>query len=260
MLHEIGHDFDASYWHFVADVFYFAMNPMNVIVQAILKSPIVVKNVMQNINKATLWLSEHIPPFKLINNAIEGLALQIAPFFNTRKILALPYMLMNASILPLSLKGYAAEKFADSFATSYGYGEPLSRALNKIENEEYSKIAKSMQDSKILNIGHDFNKTLVRIIFYGLDVHPDNAARAQHQLNKLRRDIKDPNLSPKIRKELEAQIKTMENFIDNVMTSNEYAKEKGLYFTVLFNKITMKTFNGKCDPRELIELMGSTEL
>ena len=135
------------------------------------------------------------------------------------------------TINPKNIFGYGAEKFADSFATSYGYGPELSSVMVKLDKYKYNLV--NAADIPVLNIGSDLIKTSTDIALFGTDPHPSNITRINNQLNKLKRDINDPTLTPKIKHELQEQIDRCEKIIED-MTSVDSAND-GRVFSFLYN-------------------------
>ena len=90
--------------------------------------------------------------------------------------------------------------------------------------------------------------------------HPDNVVRIKSQIDKLKRDIKDPNLKPNIKKELEVNIAEMEKFIDDVYLNFDNDDNKNRPISYLWNIMIFKIFKGKLDPREWMEAVFRHEL
>ena len=154
-------------------------------------------------------------------------------------------------ISPKGLMGYGGEKFSDSFATTYGYGEYLSTGLAKIDKNKINIINDIAEYVPVLALGTDLVQTSIDLVTSLADPHPKSAARINNQINKLKRDVNDPNLSPSIKKEINEQIKSMEDTLKKYYTSTDVAK-RGKVLTFVYNYILINVFKGKMDPRELI--------
>ena len=111
-----------------------------------------------------------------------------------------PTKILNA-IGFTGISKYASEKYADSFATAYGYGPALASAFKKLHINEGNSPDKIYYNFPVLNWWYDLNKISTRIIAGLIDVHPSDPSRVMAQLNKLKRDIKDPQLDPRVKKE-----------------------------------------------------------
>ena len=165
-----------------------------------------------------------------------------------------------ASFIASSVSGYASEKYADSFATAYGYGPALSRALQKLNmNKGSASIEQVIYDIPVVNWWYDLNKLSVRVIAGLIDVHPSEPSRVMAQLNKLKRDAKDPQLDPRVKKELEKDINDIETFINKYYLEINTDDNKKAIFSHLYNKIAIKVFKGKTDIREILSLIDIEE-
>lgn len=158
-------------------------------------------------------------------------------------------------INPNNLFGYASEKYADSFATSYGYGLALSTAFAKLEANGTNYTESTIKNIPGLNWVYDLMSVNIGLIYAAVDPHPLTVTRIQSQLTKLKRDAKDPNLNPKLRKELELQIKDQQNFIDNYYLDIDKNDNKKRIFSWMMNYMIIKFFNGRFDFRETFELL-----
>lgn len=164
------------------------------------------------------------------------------------------------AIQPGSLFGYSDEKFSDSFATAYGYGKETIIAHHKLQQNKHLIVNNVGEKIPVLNIGIDFVKAANMISIIPIDPHPDSAIRMQSQINKLKRDLKDPNLDPKIKKELMDNLNEMEDYVDNVILNGEENLKQGKLFTLIYNYIMMKVFKGKADIREIFEIVYNHEM
>ena len=154
---------------------------------------------------------------------------------------------------------YAAEKYSDSFATSYGYGPALANALKKINMNKDSVISKTLYDIPVLNWWYDLIKLSTTVISGLMDEHPSDPSRVMAQLNKLKHDAKDPQLDPRVKKELELDIKNLEYIINDVYLDFQNDENKKAIFTTIYNNIAIKIFKGKTDIRELVSIFDIEE-
>ena len=157
--------------------------------------------------------------------------LDVIQSLSLKKILKRPInLIMDAvfSIMDLLLNPiktidrYYDERFADGFAASYGFGEPLKSSLSKFDGNGISNNT-IIDDvaSKIPVISHLYATACLPglILCTAVDEHPSFEARAYSILKDLKTDLNDPNLSPQMKKQLEKEIKDYEE------SMNRYFKE-----------------------------------
>ena len=130
---------------------------------------------------------------------------------------------------------YIDEKFADHFATMYGYGTELSSSLVKI-------------DYDIKNTGFppkDFFQSFLGCIDLTMDLmfdsHPVLAARLKSTINILEREIDKNNNLPKsekdrIRKQIR-DINVLALQYQNLDKTSDYSFAKTLYFRFVYNNL-----------------------
>lgn len=281
ILHEIGHCFDASFVHYIGsiadiilgetDQFGNKMTPFSKITSILTTELMKISTIQTFSNSLTKIITSWTQEYPSFHNFIIGLERVLGTFADIYSKIASfhflkngkdlivelskgavnPLTLFNHFIRPSAFLAYGGEKRADSFATAYGYGEGLSSALAKLENSKHNLINDVVDKIPILSFGNDFLKTLRDTVTTFMDPHPKNANRLNNQLNKLKRDIHDPNLSPSVKKEIQLQIDSIESMISKYFTSTDVAKQ-GRVFTFLYNYILIRVFKGKLDIREII--------
>lgn len=146
---------------------------------------------------------------------------------------------------------YNDEKHSDSFAADYGYGLYLASALQKMYIEE-NTLRSQLYNVPILNWFLDFYDLQSEIISSCLSGYPMDNNRIRSLLDRMKRNLKDKELSPELRKELEAQIKEFEDFYYNEYLSFSNDENKQRVFTWVYKAAVEKLFAGKADLRELI--------
>lgn len=281
ILHEIGHCFDASFFMFLQKINLRLLPEFNGMkLTNTTTTEKVVNSAMSTftsfvmgltpVSKAYQALNRFVSQNPFLNQMVEiisNLMTDVATFFTylqrfniLKDLFKNPTVVIARFINPPNLFGYASEKFADSFATSYGYGKEMSSFLYKFQENKGLEMNEAMTKFPVLNIGYDFAKISGQAATFMLDPHPDNHIRIQSQLNKLKRDLRDPNLDPKIRKELEANIEDIEKFIDETVLNSEERKEKGQIFSYIWAYTLMKVFKGKLDIREIFEAFWNHEM
>ena len=113
-----------------------------------------------------------------------------------------------------------SEKTADRFAAYYGYGTELSTALMKLTDTNGSKYSKYMGGIDLQSaareipiLGHyiGFCNFLTTEVFGIMtDPHPTSMERGKDMLMTLKKDLKRSDISPKMRKQLSAEVAKME--------------------------------------------------
>lgn len=125
--------------------------------------------------------------------------------------------------------GYAAERYSDSFATAYGYGQGLSRGLLKIDgvtaNTTYKKVVNS---NKITAFGDMVLVTFMNIcmMITMMGVHPATAHRIKNGLEKLERDLETGDYPVAVKKSLESDIKTMRKIYTDYLNASDAQKNE----------------------------------
>lgn len=144
----------------------------------------------------------------------------------------LKILYQRAISLLTHFSGYHDEKLADNFVTSYGYGAELSSALSKMELEPKGVMETAIQEKCPL-FGAIIKTPMeaVRFILSILDVHPTTASRVESQLETLKHELKnDKRLDPKVRKDIEDQIKNIENLKKDILENKGAMPTENIYW------------------------------
>lgn len=115
---------------------------------------------------------------------------------------------------------YSNEKFADTFATMYGYGPELHSALSKADkdffkfygNNYYSKTNPLYDWQKLMNM---LNNAYFEYIFGIADPHPNALLRVNISIQYIRRELSKKNLDPKMKLQLVAQLNELQKLVDD---------------------------------------------
>jgi hypothetical protein len=112
---------------------------------------------------------------------------------------------------------YSAEKFADNFAASYGYGVELAEFFNDyrtIENNEKIKIRQSIPVCRVMDL---YSELLCTYTTYFANPHPDNYYRIKFTLDKLKFELKNnkDQLNPKQVAEIESDVNRLESMLSD---------------------------------------------
>jgi len=110
-------------------------------------------------------------------------------------------------------QNYAAEKFCDNFAASYGYAKGIVDTFNKTGNFSYSsKVTSKIPIVRILDY---YSNSLFYFIAYMNDPHPTHQKRVTFALEKLKYELEQnrKNMSPKQIEEIEKDITDIEKLL-----------------------------------------------
>jgi hypothetical protein len=160
-------------------------------------------------------------------------------------ILLIPYNLVSLLFFPLFLKcgreknkkilrrkanrreDYNAEKFADNFAITYGYGKEVAIAFS--DSSTFSRQEALDEKIPFYRITKYMNDMYFHFITIFTNEHPDSVKRVQMVITKLEWELKNnrENLSPKQIADIEQQIKDVKKIV----------RKQPLY-KKFFNKIT----------------------
>lgn len=272
ILHEIGHCFDASLFMLLTNVCImprtkeisnaFIGTAFATFIRAIQSSK-PVAHLYQEFNRIVSQNPTLNKIFSDINMILTDALITLGQFSMLMNGLKVGINLQSyifKLIQPSNMFGYAAEKFADSFATSYGYGKDIASMMHKVERRKGFIIQDTVSKIPILNIGYDFTKVYLTALCSLTDPHPNTATRIQSQLNKLKRDLNDPKLDPKVKREMMDNIHDLEQYINDVVLNPDHADNYGKWVTMYSNYAIIKVFNGKIDPRELFEIVWNHEM
>ena len=260
ILHEIGHNFDTSIFFILSN---FTLNIMDILLSIVVGLTPLKKwigKIQTFIDKFSTMIFNEFPVIRSVYityaNIIISLKEIYYTFTNIPFILKNPHIYLNA-LNPCNIFGYGNEKFADSFATAHGYGKELISALNKIENADGLILGDAIKECGLLAIPYDLASLFTNIALAPLTESPATPIRLKSVISKLKRDLKDPNLDPKLKKELMKQIEDVEKFINNEYISITTDENRNRCIRVLYCKLLM---NFPIDPREFAQWIKPREI
>ena len=138
-----------------------------------------------------------------------------APLQTVANIALAPVNIVVSPIIQFfSIGGKASEQFADSFATAYGYGPSMVRGLNKLN--EYPKELKS--SSAFTKVMYDLGCINYEIINAMQEIHGTHQERIKASINKMRKDLKNGDFSPEMKKDLERELNQLEEMYRQYLT------------------------------------------
>lgn len=279
ILHEIGHNFEATIDNFVA--LYYMTSKILLFpfaITSILNGP---AQMLSFHNKSYNWYIDFIEDMKKDNkplaeimNCIESyqeIILKLSTNINFFILLLNPLAVISSigqkfiseivhflldifSVFKFITLGSKGEIISDTFVTMYGYESDLVTCFNKIENNGMGvDILESANKDPVLGFYVYTLLTPYTLISRIFDPHPSDAARFKQQLYYLKRELQKEDIDPSMRKEIEGRIVALEKNIDNALKIND-----GYYGTLIpktVQKITYvsltKGLRGKLHDRKL---------
>jgi Zn-dependent protease with chaperone function len=158
-------------------------------------------------------------------------------------------------------KGYQNEKFADNFATSYGYGAEVASSMKKMDNPANMQISEKIpkevfNDVPFLLFIQNFYLTILSVPLAIFDPHPQTDTRILDQIRKLKSDISKhgKELGPAVTKEMEEQVKIIEKQYSEL---NELRKHEQ-YIRYIWKQF-VKCLTGKEQPEDMRERIFKTK-
>lgn len=238
IMHEIGHNFYTvtnSWGLYTSDAFYLSdiisailANIMSGRIDNAIKTIISVgsaTNVARKINVSISDLVEKSPAlsavygfYSAIHGAVSDLQMNIGVVLQwifgfqtlpTRVISNIIRYFANPT-------GYANEKFADNFATMYGYGPSLISGMEKMEAMGFNiTLNKMVSNNAILKSINYFYAAPISMISGIFDEHPQFIERARDQQRFLERELSKSSIDPKMKKKLLDNSKSLNKQIDD---------------------------------------------
>ncbi len=143
--------------------------------------------------------------------------------------------------------GYNGEKLSDEFATIYGYGPELASAFEKMDfGGNTGLIGEDIWSDSLLNNFIDLFQLPVKFLFDPFEEHPETISRANNQLKLLEKELTKNGIDPKMKRQIEADIKEIKKTID-LMTIPDI--KDGYIVRRAYAALLLKTCGG--DIREL---------
>ena len=139
---------------------------------------------------------------------------------------------------------YTNEKFADTFAAMFGYGEELHNCLVKmtdnIYKDYYGDEVKQRPDflDQIDAYIYYFNDFLEYVLNVQ-DEHPKKLARIKTSVDYIKKELAKEGLDPKMKKELIDELTRLNKIIDdyiNFPKDQDSCRAIRLYYTMLYKK------------------------
>lgn len=165
----------------------------------------VASSIMVVVNNILYALRCGMDVYNLVANFKRYLLLPINMIYSF--IYRIPEFLISV-VSGRAAEGYYGERFADSFAASYGFGEELASALHKIGGSVTGEPTIDMLYNDIPVFSHVMRLAMIpgMLLLSILDVHPSEETRCASIIKDMRRDLNDPRLDPKLKKQLQKDV------------------------------------------------------
>lgn len=273
ILHEIGHNMDTSIFSYLSRLpgleAFMKADIVTIIQQNLLATLYIdIFQLGTGISKVLQLITQMIDTIPVVGRLIELVSksyLEFRQFLNLYNLAGADFSNIFSPefflrfISPRNLFGYGMEKYADSFASSYGYGPELANAFGRIRSQELFISDKVIYQIPGLNWCYDLVSLFIRVILSAADPHPTDIVRINAQLLKLKKDASDPNMNPKLRKELLGQVSSMQKYVDDYIDLDKNSNKRKI-FSWMYNYITVKVMGNRVDYREVFELISSHEM
>ena len=141
------------------------------------------------------------------------------------------------------------EQFADQFAASYGYGKGCAMFLSLIEDNNYKAFNKM---NIFTQLSTAMDQTLASLLVG--DPHPSYIKRMNYILFIMKKEAKNKDIPKRYRKDLDQQIKDLENNINNILAIQQDDSIR----TRLRKMMNNVSFTTKYSDDELKELSGKS--
>lgn len=241
MLHEIGHNFDYSFYNTI----YYVLNYVeSVIMDSYLDKGFKAQYAQHALDENEKLIKNQdkkkdYEDYKKANAKLRAYSTALmSPFLTIKDIVISP---LTAFITPIvqieSLFGKRKEHFSDSFATAYGYGYDMLNALEKLHTYPKSLI-KADNFTKYL---YDLGVARYEVSLALMEVHGTNQERVKMSIKKLENDLKSGNYPPECKHEIMKEIDKLNDLYNKIISLDPVKKNK---FTSMVRKFFDKVFDG----------------
>ena len=266
MLHEIGHNFTTSAIDYNGN-----LNVLNNVLVGLytfgvytVASTNVVKRASINLNnymaKTFRRLAEVYNSFKSVIGTWSYIIAEYLKFGEFVNGITMPFstmvttiasnvwsITMRYALFPTRfLIGYDDERFADSFATMYGYGPEMQTALEKLHDRKYSVYAmdKFISESPLIANYIDLFKLPVLFIIYAFDEHPELPARMKNACTQIEYDLKNHHFRPAMKARIKHDLKVMQANLAKYEKINTDVTENPKAIRDMYYQWLLENFDG----------------
>ena len=142
----------------------------------------------------------------------------------------------------------STEAFADNFARMYGFGTDLISALNKIE-EFYEKEDELGEKKSFFYLEKARQREIAEFVKMAMeDVHNTNIARAIALVKEYEKELQDPNMPAKVKKNLQDDMFSLQKVIDTYVNHNDDFTKR--LRTAMYEELLKKNPSPETAPQE----------
>jgi hypothetical protein len=246
ILHEVGHNFDITISHFLADILFWSF----CISHGDILTPIFRQPIFKFVMEIQKFI-DSIFPVRVILNTIEMYhklySIVAGPFSVFQTILGIAYRFVTEPIsTPLNmLTGFGQEKFSDSFAVAYGYGPETISMMHKFDT-----IMMTTNKNAFIDTYTWIGRIAPTILLMLVDPHPECQTRAKLALEDLEKAANDRSIPPKMRAAIKRDYVAAKKTYDAFLQV-EPDKQDAIALR-LSRKFKEFAFNGKIDIRSYL--------
>lgn len=254
IIHEVGHNVRRDWLRKTVNVLQGILDPLGSILLQYGFQQYVNMKLPRNLDKSSPEFMRYVGRgVRIIKNLFNGISKYGDMLRSITFLLAHPTALLSFLNPITYVNGYVEEKYADSLATSLGYGPDLARALHKFEN--LSHVFKIKDTPTPVSIVEDFILRSMSILVAPVDVHPDVAIRITSQIKYMKRELNNPDIPAFKKKELAKELADLERYMEEVYLNSKAEQNKKAPFTYIWNVLVYK-MNGIADLREIFNVLA----
>ena len=154
--------------------------------------------------------------------------------------------------------GYSGEVFADSFASTYGYGAATVSLHKKFENMNYKSQFTAAENSHC--VANQYIILMMYMMQMICDCHPTSQTRMKNQINKLKRELNSGDVPDSLKVKVAKDLQNAEAIYNQYLQMDE--SQKHLVAIHAFRNLNERWFGGKLEFRDIINRIvnvGMTE-
>lgn len=278
ILHEIGHNFYNNSYHVVSGRVFISFSVLMYLLQIVINSPdqLSIGVLLVILQLYLLFTPEGRKEFKIIvEKYYPKIVIKILTIFGDILITSLTilakflrYAIFPFSLLHLGMRlpiyflthflprvfildGYYNEKFADNFASSYGYGPEISSLFEKFFTKPNTPVDRVINKIPVLNEIDNFYNFIEHSMINLIDEHPDISTRIAEQSRMLRSELKKKKYPDKMKKQILKDIERVETVYSDYSDLQKKTEDKMALVCIV--RLAWISFFGKPeDIREMI--------
>lgn len=262
IMHEIGHNFQATIspmcrgWSYFMRLVAFLSLPLQYLMNPV--------GGLQMVGGTRRWYTDLIDTWRKEGNSFYSFLNSLSYCMNKMvSFVAFPFnvvmaiqRLLSGIAIPIpqpqwvtnaltALPGYKQETIADNFATAYGYGPELASALSKMKYNSYGMPEdKFIRSVPVIGAIYDLEGIFITMVLSIIDEHPNNAARAHHQIEVLQKDIMKADMDPKMKKRMMMDAESLQKTVDEELDIDSLGSKGGWAYTNCWGAFLMACFQG----------------